>query len=173
MNESPLLRVRIAECKIARPPAILKSYGLGSCVAVAIYDPHTRIGGLAHVLLPAWPKTKKRNPDPPANPLKYANLALDHLKQLLLQAGCAADRLEAKIAGGANMFSSLIPPSPAGALKPTIGERNVAAVKDHLKRIGIPLRAEDVGGQEGRTVELDPGTGSLRVITSRGHSRIF
>ena len=173
MMHPPTIKVRIAECKIAGAPALLQSYGLGSCVGVALYDPQTRIGGLAHILLPSWSKAKKRTGELPRNPRKYADLALEHLKQHLIQEGCAQERLEAKIAGGANMFSSLFPNPSQGPIKPTIGDRNVRAVKDNLKRLGIPLRGEDVGGKEGRTLELDTSTGALRVTTSRGLSRML
>jgi len=40
--------VRIADYRIAEAPAILVTYGLGSCVAVALYDTDTRMGGLCH-----------------------------------------------------------------------------------------------------------------------------
>jgi len=173
MIQTPAIKVRIAEGKIARSPALLKSYGLGSCVGVALYDPQTRIGGLAHILLPAWSKAKKRAGDLPRNPMKYADLALERLQEHLIEEGCAQERLEAKIAGGANMFSSLFPNPSQGPVKPTIGDRNVRAVKENLKRLGIPLRGEDVGGEEGRTLELDTSTGALRITTSRGLSRVL
>jgi len=176
--EPTTIKVRIAEFKVAPAPALLKSYGLGSCIGVTLYDPELRIGGLAHILLPAWGKGKPREAGKeraaaaPKNPLKYADLALEAMRNHLLERGCAAERLEAKIAGGANMFSFLFSEAPAGA-KPSIGDRNVRAVRDKLKRLGIPLQAEDVGGEEGRTLELDLSTGALRVTTSRGHSRVL
>jgi len=178
-QSAPTIKVRIAEFKIASAPALLKSYGLGSCVGVALYDPQARIGGLAHVLLPAWFKGKGQEARAasraplPRNPLKYADLALEQLLRRLLEQGGSAERLSAKIAGGANMFSSLIPPPTSGPGKASIGDRNVKAVRVELKRLGIPLQAEDVGGEEGRTLELDTSTGALRVITSRGLSRVL
>jgi len=170
--EPTTIKVRIAEFKVAPAPALLKSYGLGSCIGVTLYDPELRIGGLAHILLPDWGKGKPHEAAAPKNPIKYADLALEAMRNHLLERGCAAERLEAKIAGGANMFSFLFSEAPAGA-KPSIGDRNVRAVRDQLKRLGIPLQAEDVGGEEGRTLELDLSTGALRVTTSRGHSRVL
>jgi chemotaxis protein CheD len=172
------IKVRIAEFKVAPAPALLKSFGLGSCVGVTLYDPELRIGGLAHILLPAWgqgkpPEAGKEGEAAlPKNPLKYADLALEAMHRHLLERGCAAERLQAKIAGGANMFSFLFSEAPTAA-KPTIGERNVRAVRDQLKRLGISLQAEDVGGEEGRTLELDTSTGALRVTTTRGGSRVL
>lgn len=49
-------RVTIAQVRIDQSPAVLAAYGLGSCVAVALYDPEARIGGLGHLLLPNRPK---------------------------------------------------------------------------------------------------------------------
>ncbi len=170
--EPSTLKVRIAEFKVAPAPALLKSYGLGSCVGVTLYDPKLRVGGLAHILLPAWAKPKPHEAAAPKNPLKYADLALEAMRNQLLERGCAAERLEAKIAGGANMFSFLFSETPASQ-KLNIGDRNVRAVRDKLRRLGIPLRAEAVGGEEGRTIELDTSTGALRVTTSRGDSRVL
>ena len=45
-------RVGIAELRIARSPTVLKAFGLGSCLAIALYDPELRLGALVHSLLP-------------------------------------------------------------------------------------------------------------------------
>ena len=45
--------VGIGEYRVARPPAVLVSLGLGSCVGVALYDPERKVGGLAHIMLPS------------------------------------------------------------------------------------------------------------------------
>lgn len=44
-----------------------------------------------------------------------------------------------------------------------IGPRNVEATKLALSRIGIPLVAEDTGGNYGRTVELNSENGSFSI----------
>ena len=146
--------VDIAMMKIARPPDLLYSLGLGSCVGVAMYDPVAKIGGLLHVLLPSikeieggtHPKTK------------FADSGINELVNALVQAGASRARLTAKIAGGASMFAT-----KTGSLTESIGKRNVQSAKDTLKSLRINLVASDVGGTKGRTVYLDVATGALTI----------
>ena len=56
MTNSHRIRVRISEMKVAKGDAVLVSYGMGSCVGVAIFGPEQEVGGLAHVLLPGSPR---------------------------------------------------------------------------------------------------------------------
>ncbi len=178
MKKAPCLRVRISEFQVARTPATLKSHGLGSCVGVAIYDPQTKIGGLAHVLLPSSKKLNPNSPSPdtadsPRNPFKFADLAIEEMRDELIRQGCEAGRLIAKIAGGANMFPNRYNTNPDHVVKPGIGKRNVQAAKGKLKELGISLAAEDVGGEHGRTLEFDIETGNLCISTSTGDVRII
>ena len=39
----------------SRLGAHLVAYGLGSCIALAVWDPRTRVAGLAHFMLPTGP----------------------------------------------------------------------------------------------------------------------
>ena len=93
--------VGIAELKTAGSGETLTSLGLGSCVAVAIYDRQMRIGALAHVMLPSKDFGKRREGE---NMLKYADIAVPEALSLLESKGCNRIFMEAKIAGGACMF---------------------------------------------------------------------
>ena len=162
-----VVRVRISEFQVAAAPAVLKVFGLGSCVAVALYDPGLRLGGLAHVLLPG------PAPDPEEgvagwNENKYADRSLPRLLHALIIRGAVPSRLVAKIAGGANMFAAAEGMGDLNAIKQGIGERNVEAVKEMLVRMGVSLVAEDVGGNRGRTVTFETATGRLLVSNVRG-----
>ena len=81
--------------------------------------------------------------------------------------GARKNRITAKIAGGAQMFSipgALNPanvPGPAPGLH--IGERNVDSTKKTLKELRIPLLAEDTGGSHGRTMYFNVGTGDVTI----------
>ena len=153
------IRVRISEIKVAKGDAILVSYGLGSCVAVAIYDPKEEVGGLAHVLLPGSPR-------PEDNPLKFSESALELLVEEISRMGGSLNSMVAKIAGGANMF-----PWIAADKKKVIGDRNVEAVLKKLEAMGIPVVAKDVGGTEGRTVEFHVGKGHITVRNMWGEEK--
>jgi chemotaxis protein CheD len=162
------ISVGIADLQIARAPAVLVSYGLGSCIGIALYDPYRKIGGLAHVMLPAQADGKRTE-----DSLKYADTAVEATVSRMLEAGCARGALLAKMAGGADMFPARDAQDPNGPARPRIGERNAQAVRAKLEEMGIPLVAEDVGGNYGRTVELDPATGDLRVRSVRRGCKVL
>jgi chemotaxis protein CheD len=150
-----LIKVGMADFKVARNPASLISYGLGSCVGIALYDTVTRIGGLAHIMLPD--STQARSAD---NPAKFADTALPLMLNEMLKMGAVRNRISAKIAGGAQMFTFT---NATDIMR--VGERNTEAVKNVLKQIDIKIVAEDNGGNYGRTVELQLDTGIYRVKT--------
>ncbi|MDX8046961.1 chemotaxis protein CheD [Gracilibacillus sp. S3-1-1] len=147
-------KVGIADLKVTKIPNLLKTSGLGSCVGVVIYE--QSIAGLAHVMLPDSTTSSKGI----TNPMKYADTAIDLLLDQLLSEGTRKSRLKAKIAGGAHMFSFQ---SNNNMLK--IGERNVEAVLNKLKEHNIPVIAQDVGGDKGRTIEFNIYTSMLEVRT--------
>lgn len=150
-----LIKVGMADYKVGRYPASLISYGLGSCVGIALYDPATKIGGLAHIMLPDSKQARSTE-----NPAKFADTALPKMLDDLLKLGAGKTRLTAKIAGGAQMFSFT---NTTDIMR--VGERNAEAVRAILKQLDIRLLADDTGGNYGRTVELKLDTGVFRVKT--------
>jgi chemotaxis protein CheD len=172
MKKPEPIRVKISEFHVAKTPAILRSHGLGSCVGVIIYDPAAKIGGLAHVLLPSS-RGIRQSSSPDQNPFKFADLAIEEMKNELIQQGCDPKRLVAKIAGGANMFSHRYNVNPGDVIKPGIGKRNVQAARKKLKDLGIALVAEDVGGETGRTLEFDTESGKMHISSSTGITKII
>jgi chemotaxis protein CheD len=153
-----MVSVGIGQLRVARSPSRLLCLGLGSCVAIAIWDSSTKIGGMAHVMLPDESFAPKRVDSPPA---KFGNTAVKALTDEMKKAGANVYVAVAKIAGGANMFRNVSP-----TMK-DIGLENSEAVKKALKQIHIRLVAEDIGGSLGRTVELDLDTGKLSVKNVR------
>lgn len=154
--------VRIAHVAVARGQGRLVAVGLGSCVAVTLYDAQRRIGGMAHILLPD-PSTARDN----AHPARFATRAIPLLVQRLRELG-ADGLLEAKLAGGAALFGDLLS-SPQGQM----GERNVTAARQALSALGIPVRASETGGTSGRSVSFDVATGLLAVRGVRGGQRVI
>lgn len=147
------IKVGMADLNICKSPDMITTLGLGSCIGIALYDPVTKIGGLAHIMLPD--STQMRNN---TNIAKFADTGIEELVKRMVAAGANKSRLVAKIAGGAKMFevSGL---STIG----NVGERNAQASKEKLKQLGIPLKAEDTGLNYGRTVELYTETGEFRI----------
>jgi chemotaxis protein CheD len=118
---------------------VLVTIGLGSCIGVALVDARRPIVGLAHVMLPESTNT--------AGPIaKFADTGVPELARAVRAKGAA--RLEAVIAGGAQMFSF------SGEGGANIGARNEAAVREGLGKLGIPVRAAATGGRKGRTLRV-------------------
>ena len=158
----PRVNVGISELEVARAPATLGALGLGSCVAVILHDPHVKVGGIAHVLLPSASVGRRRD-DLPA---RFAPAAVATLIERLKAMGASAPRLTARLVGGASMFSSLQTP---GTIQ--MGERNVVAAREALHRHRVRLTGELVGGDFGRSVEFDVESGRVKV-TSYLHGTI-
>lgn len=146
------LAVRMGEIAVASGDELLAAVGLGSCIGVALFDREARIAGLAHVLLPEPSSGRAGGPG------RFASTAVPALLQEMEAAGAVRQRIVAKITGGASMFRGLSP-NGVGA----VGERNADAVRQALQRLGVPLVAEDVGGNWGRTIHVLPGDGQLIV----------
>ncbi|HEY8369705.1 MAG TPA: chemotaxis protein CheD [Thermodesulfobacteriota bacterium] len=147
-------RVGMGEYRVDTAPNRLLAFGLGSCVGVFLYSREAAVGGLAHVMLPEGAHLRRGT----TQPAKFADLALDLMLGELARLGADASRLSAKIFGGANMF-----PMIETIGRAPIGERNVAAVREALARAGIPIEADETGGEFGRTVEADLATGIATV----------
>ncbi len=159
MNRTKALRA--GELRVAEAPARLTIHGLGSCVAVFVYDPRARVGGMAHVLLPGPPK------DPADHAGRYATSAVATVVSESIRLGAKRAALHAKVTGGSRMFAY-----DAGKERPTVGDKNVEAVLGALRRAGVEIVATDVGGDHGRTVVADLQDGTLTITTVRGGSKV-
>lgn len=149
-----VVKVGIADLNTVYAPDTIRTLGLGSCVGIVIYDPQKKVAGLSHVLLPDSSLGKQKT----MNEFKYADTALPILVNRLLNMGARKYALKAKIAGGAEMFKFT---SNSDIMR--IGPRNVDAVLEQLGILQIPVVAQDVGGNIGRTIEFDPATSMLKI----------
>ncbi len=145
--------VRVADLRVGIGQDVLITVGLGSCVAVLLYDPVARVGGLAHILLPS-PALSRADP----NAAKFPQTAVPHLLELMAREGASPRRMTGRLAGGASMFAGLVAP---GTIQ--MGERNVVACRQVLYAQSIPLIGEAVGGDYGRTVKLRVTDGQVEV----------
>jgi len=149
------IKVGIADLNVGFSPDKLITVGLGSCVGIAIYDKAIGLGGLAHIMLPDSSQFNKI-----ANEIKFADLAIPILVEDMIKKGAKLRNMKAKIAGGASMFNF-----PDKTIIMDIGNRNGIAVKNALKLLCIPILAEDIGGNKGRTLIFDTESGSLSIRT--------
>jgi len=133
---------------IATTPVLIATV-LGSCVAVCLWDKKKKIGGMNHYLLPGSEEDSAGNAD-------RGFTAVKMLIRSLLNRGVDKTDLEAKVFGGCN---SLYQQNDLFE----IGKRNVDIAKKILKEHDIPIAASDTGGQFGRKIIFNTGTGKVRV----------
>lgn len=150
-----VIKIGMADLNTTRSPGILTTLGLGSCVGICLYDPITKIAGMAHIMLPSSQNIKNNSIK-----AKFADTAIDLLINEMINMGASKRRLVSKIAGGAQMFSFM---NKNDIMK--IGYRNVQAVKKLLDEYNIPIKSEDTGGNYGRTIEFYSENGNLLVKT--------
>jgi chemotaxis protein CheD len=117
---------------------------LGSCVAVCLYDPVVKIGGINHFMLPLW------NGQGLASP-KYGNIAIEKLIEKMSSLGCEPTRLQAKVFGGGEVIQSNVSQF-------NIGERNIRIAYDMLEEYKIPIVGQSVGGKYGRKILFNTET---------------
>lgn len=120
---------------------------LGSCVAVCVWDPDLRVGGINHFLLPEGV---------PSSP-RFGDSAVRLLVERVLELGARRSRLRAKIFGGACVLEAFRNDSHP------LGARNVEVARERLRAEQIPVVGEDVGGDLGRKLVFDVQTGSAWV----------
>ena len=133
---------------------------LGSCVAVCLYDPKLKLGGMNHFLLPSMSKSNHAETDVVLN----GDYAMEVLVNGMLNQGARKERLVAKAFGGGNIISSI---------RMTIGSRNAEFAQEWLEREGIPLIAADLGGAWSRKVICVPETGDAfcrRIPTNQSET---
>lgn len=152
--------IGIADMKMAKDQGMLITYALGSCIGICLYDPAVHIGAMVHVMLPLNMETGRKNP------MKYADTGIKETLRLMEEKGAVRSRIVAKIAGGASMFQI------SGGTLGNIGQRNIESVHINLKRAGIQLLKEDVGGTVARTLLFDVSTGQA-CIRSYGKPEII
>lgn len=120
---------------------------LGSCVAVCLFDPILKIGGMNHFMLPKMTRSKKADDE---DVTLAGDYAMEVLVTALFKKGAQRHRLVAKAFGGGNIVNSITT---------AIGTRNVEFAHHWLKNEGITLSAQDFGGPWSRKVIFLPGTG--------------
>jgi chemotaxis protein CheD len=157
VDNDTTIRVKIADMAVKKDQGIIITVGLGSCIGIALYDPASRLGGLSHILLPDSSQFKNLNKET-INVAKFADTAIPSLVEAMARMGAKKPRLQAKIAGGSQLFAF-------DKTSMSVGEKNIAAVIKTLKGMGIPILKEDVGGNYGRTMRLFVETGKVLIST--------
>lgn len=117
---------------------------LGSCIAVCVYDPVIKVGGINHFMLPLW------NGQGLASP-KYGNIAIERLLEKMLSLGCSKNNLQAKVFGGGEVIQTSV-------TQFNIGARNIKLAMEMLDELKIPVIGQSVGGKLGRKILFNTET---------------
>jgi two-component system chemotaxis response regulator CheB len=146
------LEVQPGEFYVSQDPILLTTI-LGSCVAVCIFDRNKKIGGMNHFLLPS-PQSQPETHD---NLNKYASHCIPALLKAFKNAGSAPADLDIKILGGANIFDG-----DQASFSSAVGRENIVAARKIVSSFGLTISGENVGGEQGRRIELNTQTGEIR-----------
>ena len=149
--------VGMGEMMVAESPSLLRAVGIGSCIAVILYDSSSAVGGLAHVVLPYMEESRDKS-----NPARFVDVAIDMMKDEMKRQDARIQHIKAKIFGGANMFPEII----FSDSTMDIGRRNISAIRKELKKHKIDIIAEEVGDNYGRSILFNTKDGSVIVKTA-------
>lgn len=122
---------------------------LGSCVAVCLWDPVLKIGGINHFMLPLW------NGQGLASP-RYGNIAIEKLLEKMIMMGSSKANIKAKIFGGGEVLET-------ESISFNIGLRNIELARKVLSEENIPIISSSVGGKFGRKILFFSDTGEVRL----------
>ncbi|MFC7080778.1 chemotaxis protein CheD [Halorussus caseinilyticus] len=144
--------VGVSEYEVVADGETLVAYGLGACVGLAVYDPESAVGGLAHAMLP------RRSEGDGTGDGKYVDAAVETMLREAVSAGASYTALEGYVVGGSDLLD-------LRELPREVSDDNVATARRAFAELDVPVEGEDVGGSRGRTVEFDTETGRIAVVT--------
>ncbi len=150
--------VGISDLKVSNNPGdVLVTFALGSCIAVAIYDPVVKAGGLLHYMLPDSNLDLRKAQDQPG---MFADTGVPLLFKSCYRLGAEKKRLIVKVAGGASILDD------TNFFR--IGQKNITALRKIFWKNNVMIEAEDTGSNYNRTVRLDLSNGKFLIKSSMG-----
>ncbi len=145
--------IGISEMRVSnQPDDVLVTYSLGSCIGVTIYDPIVHVGGMIHCMLP----NSKLDPQKAKSfPYMFVDTGVPLLFNEAYKLGAKKDRIIVKVAGCSQILDD------KGLFN--IGERNYMTLRKLLWKNSLLITAEDVGGNDSRTLYLEIINGRVTV----------
>lgn len=129
---------------VARAPCVITTL-VESCVAVTMWSPRRKVGGMTHYLLP-------RQTMGESSP-RYGETALALLLARMEIFGCVASECETRVYGGAGSG---------------LGEQNVVTAREFARARLLRIVDEQAGGRVSRRLLLDIETGGVDVMPLGG-----
>lgn len=153
------LDIGIGEWKVSnKVDDELKTYALGSCVAVCAYDPENKVAGLIHIALP---DSKVNSNKAQKLPGYFADTGLPKLFEAMTKKGAEKKNIRVKLTGGSSIMDQ--------NRHFDIGRRNTIAIKRYLWKNGFGVIKEDTGGNASRTVGFKVGDGTI-IVSNAGRT---
>ena len=150
--------VGISDLKVSKnPDDVLVTFALGSCIAVAIYDPLIKVGGLLHYMLPDSTLDPQKAQGQPG---MFADTGIPLLFKSCYRLGGEKKRMIVKVAGGASILDD------ANFFR--IGQKNITALRKIFWKNNVMIDAEDTGSNCNRTVRLNLANGKFSIRSSMG-----
>jgi chemotaxis protein CheD len=147
------ITIGVSDANISKDPdSVLVTYSLGSCIAVAFYDPTIPIGGMVHYQLPHSSMDPERAQ---RDPFFFADTGMKVLLDKMLTVGANRHRMIVKLAGGAAMDNG-----PKGF---EIGNRNYLSARKILWQHGLLIKNQEIGGNIPRTMYLSIADGEVKI----------
>lgn len=154
---SRALVVDISDAKVSDDADdVLVTYALGSCIAVILFDPVRRVGGMIHYMLPLSQTSPEKARTRPA---MFADTGVPMLFKQMYEHGCMKQNIVVKVAGGGKLYED------NGTFD--IGRRNYTILRKLFWKSEVLITAEDVGGNLSRTVRLFVASGRV-LVRSQG-----
>jgi chemotaxis protein CheD len=150
--------IGVADCHVTGDTSsVLVTYALGSCIAVAIYDPVAEVGGLLHFMLPEAPADAAQTGK---SPYMFADSGIPMMFREAYEKGAQKLRLRVRVAGGAQIMDS------HGVFN--IGQRNCVAIRKIFWKAGVMVHAEETGGNTARTMRFEMASGRIFLRSPDG-----
>ncbi|MCE5336430.1 MAG: chemotaxis protein CheD [Desulfobacteraceae bacterium] len=154
--------VGVADMAISNSPDdVLITYSLGSCIAVVIFDPVARVGGMLHYMLP---ESSLDSEKAKTNPNMFADTGIINLFKQSYQFGAKKEKTIVKAFGGAQILDQ------NGLFN--IGKRNYMAMRKIFWRNNVSIASEHIGGVVNRTVRLEMSSGRVILKVGGGEGEI-
>lgn len=142
--------IRIGGVFASDRPAVIRTV-LGSCVAVCLFDPISRVGGMNHYMLPTAADVLNKQ-----DPTRYGLQAMEVLLGSMQKLGARRDRLVAKLFGGGHVLTTT-------ESDVSVPKRNIAFIEQYVREEHLQVVAQDLGGYLPRAVHFYTQTGKALV----------
>ena len=141
------MTVQVGQFYASREPCMITTV-VGSCIALALWDPHARVGGLTHFVVPPL--------DDAEEVTRFGAQAMDLLVCAMMKAGGDRLQLRATVVGAARLLT-------IDEGDGSVARRTLRFIRDFIRRDGFPVTSEDTGGDAPRRLSFETDTGRATV----------